>query len=96
MSVMCALLLVGMAAKWVWTRLQTRLAARRARIDAERDALDCRLRELFGADDTVPADVVDKPWVRSDREIHHMTASEFTAVNSEFAALIAANWPDPT
>jgi hypothetical protein len=92
MAVMCALLLAGMAVQWVWKRFK----ARRARIEREREAVDQRLRELFGADDTVPTDVIDKPWVRADREIHHMTASEFTEINSEFAALIAANWPDPT
>lgn len=88
MAVVCALLLAGMAVKWLWRRIKARRADR-----AETLRL---LQETYAADETVPLDVVDGPWDRSTREVHHMTASEFTEMNTEFAALIAANWPDPT
>lgn len=72
------------------------LEARRTVRRRERDDLDRRLRALFAADDTVPIDVVDGPWDRSAREIHHSTVPEFTAVNAEFLELMQTNFPNQT
>ena len=62
----------------------------------DREDLDRVLRELFQPDDALPIDVVDGPWDRSSREIHHMTVPEFQAVNAEFLALIEENFPNQT
>lgn len=83
-----AVTLVVLALFW----LEARRTARRR----EREDLDRYLRELFAADDTMPIDVVDGPWDRSSREIHHMTVPELEAVNAEFTTLIEANWPNQT
>lgn len=76
--------------------MQGRLQDRRALVDdPEAEAL---VRESFAArlDDTQPIDVVDGPWNRTEREIHHMSVPEFTDVNARFVELIAANWPNQT
>lgn len=43
---------------------------------------------------TQPLGVAGRPGGRAAREIHHMTAAEFTRVNAEFADIIRASWPD--
>jgi hypothetical protein len=68
----------------------------RQRRAAHRERIERVLRDLFQPDEAVPTDVVDGPWDRSSREIHHMTVPELQAVNDEFLALIEENFPNQT
>ncbi|WP_026923317.1 hypothetical protein [Glycomyces arizonensis] len=57
-----------------------------------RGEVDADLAAL--AEATEPLDIVDRP--RAVREIHHMTAAEFTEMNRQFHAIVAENWPNQT
>jgi len=92
-TVMIPILLLCMAARWVWTRAGARRARRRADRAAERLVCETYERSL---DDTQPIDIVDRDWDRSSREIHHLTVPEFTDVNERFIALIEAEFPNQT
>jgi hypothetical protein len=90
---MIPLLLIAVAARWVWARAVNWRSV--SRDDTEMDQL---VRDSFARalDDTQPIDVVDRDWDRRDREIHGMTVPEMQETNAEFDALIAENFPNQT
>lgn len=98
MAVMCALLLVGMGAQWVWKHLRDR----RERIAAERDATEDLLRNGFRFDTAEPdpvgaafedyqkavADILDRDPVRREELIRDLEAATAIWEKAEFDAAV--------
>jgi hypothetical protein len=96
MAVMCALLLAGMAAKWVWTRLKSR----RARIEAERDETEELLRGAYRFDTADPVDdafedfqqslavILDRDPQRRDELVRDLEAATAVWERAEFDGVV--------